>query len=226
MESQNMQNLTIGMYYNLQKTTEFTVLRHFVRSKDKLVWLAIAGDSRCIIVVKQYETADSDAKIPEKEETCWKKINRCNNVRICNVRGLQALLMPLVFTASVGRDKRVSFDVDLSRWCCQTGGTPGELPPSLAAINTQIRAAFTVWTDARVVARQALQGVANARVVHRDIEWRHFALLPIFSGDVVIRLEPVMIDFADCDEVASTELAMYIMKPLLDGLIAATVWSV
>lgn len=220
-----IQALTIDLNISLQNTTKFTVLRHFVRSREQLVWLAIASESANIVVIKQYEIADSVAGIPEREAAVWREVNQCKNVFTSQVRGLQALITPLVFTASIDAQRRVSFASDLARWCCQDGGLPGALPECLEELNQQIRSAFAAWPDARVVAYQALQKLANKRIVHTDIEWRHVALLPVFSNGVVVRLEPVTIDFAEYHVVDSAAAAMEIMMPKLEKLIAATVWE-
>ena len=224
MDADNIQAPTINMQSNMLEAEEFTVLRHFVRTTEKLVWLALAGESRTIIVIKQYEVADSDAGIPEREAALWAKINCCLMVSVRRVRGLQALLTPLVFTASIDAARKVTIETDLSRWCYQPGGAPGDQPPSLHVINEQIREATSMWSDARAVARQALQRVANACIVHEDIEWRHFALLPVFSENDVIRMEPIMIDYADYLVVDNPATAMQIMTPKLDKLIADAVW--
>ena len=225
VDAASTQALTINMQSNMVEAQEFTVLRHFVRTSKKLVWLAFAGESRTITVIKEYEVADSDAGIPEREAALWAKINCCPNILVRKVRGLQALLTPLVFTASMDAASRVTFETDLSCWCYQPGGVPGDLPPSLQVINVQIREASTMWSDARAVARQALQRVANACIVHNDIEWRHFALLPVFSENDVIRMEPVMIDYADHIVTDNPETAMRIMAPKLEKLIVNAVWE-
>lgn len=45
----------------------------------------------------------------------------------------------------------------------------------------------------------AIQSLAKNSVCHLDIKWEHLALLPVFEGNALVHLEPILIDLAEVD---------------------------
>ncbi len=70
------------------------------------------------------------------------------------------------------------------------------------------------------VARKAVQKCATQKVIHKDLEWRHIALLPVFTDDssAVLLFEPILIDFEYVAQTNSEQEALDAMNLRLDEM--------
>ena len=214
----DLQKLTINVNGDVDNSTEFVVLNHLARKEDQLVWVALAGNTSRIVVIKQF--LDSDRQKAERERDIWVNVNEGHAI-VRTIRGAPSLIMPLVFHATFDSSGKPYIDCDLIHWLFPRGAIPDNLPDSLMQLRNELLTAAVPWeTNIAEVARGAMSNLARHNVVHDDIEWRHFALMPRFNGKNVTDLNPVMIDFSLSHDVSSAQTAIQEMEPRVEALIA------
>lgn len=57
----------------------------------------------------------------------------------------------------------------------------------------------------------AIKTLARKCIFHRDIKWEHLALLPVFDKNVIVRLEPILIDLAEVEVMSAEQEALSAM---------------
>lgn len=211
--------LTINVDRDIDDSSEYVVLNHLARTEQQLVWVAVAKKASQIVVIKQFTSENVDKA--ERERDMWMKVNR-GHAFVRTVRDVPSVVMPLVFHVKFNAEGKLYLDCDLVNWLFPAAVAPDQLPNTLMVLRQQILAAAEPWKDdlARV-AQTAIRGLAEQLVVHDDIAWRHFALMPQFTGKNVSQLTPVMIDFSLSHDVASSQMALEEMNPKLEELIRA-----
>ena len=78
----------------------------------------------------------------------------------------------------------------------------------------------------RKIAQKAIENLAEKRLVHRDIEWRHIALLPVIDEEnqVITKLLPIFIDLTSVTEVETVEMAREEMMQRLEEMSEGYNW--
>lgn len=211
-----LEKLAIDVNPYVDRSSEFVVLNHLARNRDQLVWIALAGESSRIVVIKQYPPEFS-AKA-DIEQSIWQTVNQAHAL-VRTVRGLRSLIVPLVFHARIDEEGVPYFNCDLLSWMFPPGAVSEDLPESLTSLQNRIMVAAEQWEN-RVVdaARQAIKDLAKHKIVHDDLQWRHFALMPRFNKGEFCDLVPIMIDFSYSHRVESELEASTTMMTQLDAL--------
>ena len=72
----------------------------------------------------------------------------------------------------------------------------------------------------RKIAQKAIEYLAEKRLVHFDIEWRHTPLLPVIDEEnqVITELMPIFIDLTSVTEVETVEMAREEMMQRLEEM--------
>lgn len=148
-----------------------------------------------------------------KEETCkeeaklWKELYDVN-VRTVKLVQTSSTVMPFAFYCVRSNDKGIHFDFDLASWGKED-----------RAVVTENNALFDLWTakvtkymnttgshlTPVVVMEAAIKLLNDKGYVHRDLEWRHVALLPIVSDQQeIVDMKAIFIDLASVVKIDST----------------------
>lgn len=188
-----------------KQTRNFKVLRYFHRGSDGKVAL-VATDSFHFVVFKYFDKDENR----QHEEELWNRLYE-QNVYSQKVFSRMVLILPFVFYCQVDHEKKeISFNFDLSRWGCEEKVEIEDNPVlshwSQLFSNFYLQRGFSP----RTVAVSAIEKLASAKVVHRDLEWRHVSLLPTVSleREEVEDMIPVFIDLTTIVEVETKDLAM------------------
>jgi len=136
----------------------------------------------------------NDSSLAKAELDVWKKAHGHlgSSPFVAKLASKEALVMPFAFCylASGELPTRLSsylpcsdaFGDGLADW-----GTA----QTLLEESARILAVDSLFT--------AIKTLASKSVCHLDIKWEHLALLPVFEGSTVVRLEPILIDLAEVD---------------------------
>jgi hypothetical protein len=210
--------LTFHVTEEAQDSDGFLVIKYFFRSSEKKVWLTLAEPSQQIVVAKIFAT-EPEAR---RERDLWELVNRVPEAFCTKVRESWAMCTPFAIHASEGADKTITFNFNVAEWARQSGANAGQPPASVAAFSTRLAALGSSWSVLGA-AQHAIRKSAEAGVVHKDLAWRHIALLPVFDerGDVQ-RLEPVLLDFGRVEEGVDREAALAQMHKSLQEMLAGT----
>ena len=214
----DLNKLTIDVNHEVDCSTEFVVLNHLARNKDQLVWIALAGSTSRIVVIKQF-TQDLQAEA-DVELSIWQTVNDAH-CSIRTIRGLPSLVMPLVIHAQFDENRGIPFfNCDLLYWLFPSGAVPDVLPKPLVLLRKAMMEAGAQWEN-RVIdaATHAINVLAEHKIVHDDLQWRHFALLPRFINGSFSQFTPVMFDFSMSHHVESKVEARTAMMNNLNVLI-------
>ena len=80
--------------------------------------------------------------------------------------------------------------------------------------------------DVLKVANIAINKCADAGWIHKDIEWRHIALMPVFDeNSKIINLLPILIDYEKSEAEIDREKALETMKTRLDNIAADCIFK-
>ncbi len=136
----------------------------------------------------------------------------------------QPLVLPFVFHCVEARSEdgklSVSFDFNLSHWCKEAAFVETEEDrDDFSRLSDIFKIAYgkTKWNVVDV-AKLAIAKVAKRKHIHRDIQWRHVSLLPIFNEEEDLRLEPVLIDLARMEAGVEEDIALETMSTRLDEI--------
>jgi hypothetical protein len=193
------------------QTSTFRILRHFQSGKDGSVRLVIT-EQLCLAVLKSH----FEEAMRCKEVQLWKELY---NVRTYSADLLRSKVMVMPFTFHCVHDPNSDtnvFNFNLAFWgtetCAFAEDTDGF---DLWTTRFQDYAIANDLTPENVATR-AMEVIAEKGFVHRDVAWRHVALLPIISKDEVIELRPVLIDLAAVDRADSKSDALMEMREQID----------
>jgi len=193
----------------------FYVLKYFHSGDYSRVSLAISSKSSSLVVIKESKHVD-------QELFMWKTINGSNSAVIKLLNDKKVLIMPMVFHAFITDNKKVCFLFDIKQWSYEYNNAVDEdFPSKLAEIQGQIKmlAEEKTLTNVLRVADMAIKKCANAGYIHKDIEWRHIALMPVFDEDSKITdLSPILIDYEMSEKEDDTDKAFETMKNRLDEI--------
>jgi hypothetical protein len=222
MTAETISRLTFRMTEEAQQCTGFLVIRSFFRDAERKVWLAVAEPSQQIVVVKILET---EVEV-EAERDCWQRVNGATAAFCTKLRESWALCAPFIVHATERDGSPVVFNFDIAEWARQYSAEAGPLPPNIAAFSARLQE-LGGGQDVRDVARRAIERAANAGVVHKDLAWRHIALMPVFGeqdGEQrVLRLEPALLDFGRVEVGVDPSAALQAMQQELAKMIDAFV---
>lgn len=216
MDQNQLCMIDTNINIDIKKTEgSFYVLKYFYSGDYSRVSLAISSNSSTLVVVKE-------AKHVDQELNMWKMVNGSDSAVIKLLNDKQVLIMPMVFHAFITDDKKVCFLFDIKQWSYEHNNKIEEdFPSKLAEIQGQIKmlAEEKTLTNVLRVADMAITKCANAGYIHKDIEWRHIALMPVFDEDSKITdLSPILIDYEMSEKEDDTDKAFETMKNRLDEI--------
>lgn len=215
MGQNELRTINAEINVDMKKTTgPFYVLHYFHSSDYSQVSLAISSTSSTLVVIK--ETNDVDTEL-----NMWKKVNDSESAIKMRLNGKFVLILPLVFHAFITKDKKVFFRFDIRQWSYIHNNIFADFPSKLAKIQDDIKkfAEEKELIDVFKVANIAIKKCADAGWIHKDIEWRHIALMPVFDeNSKIINLLPILIDYEKSEEEVDKEKALGTMKTRLDTI--------
>jgi hypothetical protein len=225
LTAEDSERLTFQVTADAAQSQSFLIVKTYCRSSEKMAWLAIAQPSQQLVVLKLFAPDGAGAEEAESERALWETVNGVH-ASCFHLKNAVALCTPMVIYASQDRDSmKVYFNLDIAERCCQRGAEPGALPAQLATFSAQVQELGT-GLDVRDVAQRAIERTARAGVAHRDLEWRHVALLPLFDeAGAVIRLEPVLLDFGRVETGMEPGAALGQMQVRLEAMKAEATWA-
>ena len=204
-------SLTLQLVSQPSPVAEFLVLKHLQLDAEAKVWLALIHNTilaGTICVVKQMY----DLKDAAREASLWSRVNGGTVVAARLVSARPSVVVPFVVLATESnidrKSKQVQFIFDAAQWGLQDNVLPGEIPVHLKANAEAIQAvaASANLLNARFVAQAAVVRIAKKGLLHKDIEWRHVALVPEFDvSGAVVRLMPGLIDLESVVEADPAE---------------------
>lgn len=213
-EKNDLTLLSNNMNLNIShgNATDFTVLRYFKGGVYSKIRLAISNKGN-IVVLKEFLEDDSNL---EQEKKCWKEINDVKtNIKILNKT--KTIIMPLAFHAHIDNKKlNIYIPLDLKIWSVQEGAISDDLPEFLENINQDL-SEYNL-PSLREIAEEAIDKCANSGWIHRDLEFRHIAVLPIIENNRLIYLDPIFIDFGIMEKSSNKIEAKKIMMKKLNKL--------
>lgn len=215
-----MAHLSLNFDHNLNQTSQFTVLRAFCRNVDQVVWLAFAGGTPRIVVLKQFPL--ERARDAQRELRIWQLVHEQKWARVLTVRGLPTLMMPLVLTVKESAEGVPQLDGDLFNYLyslppkANDESIPGHLRVLRQAILDSIIQEGFDQLDTLV--RAAVSDLARYKVVHSDLTWRHFGVMPMIEKGHFQKVKAVLIDFSDVKENFDGDAASVMLAYIQDHL--------
>ena len=189
--------------------TSVRVLRQFHGGADGQVFLGIVeteadgagvGALLHLVVVKSHFLQEEC----EVERQRWELLN--GPVLRQTLFGRQCLVMPFVFHVVSSDSAPPCFISDLANWGRESAAVGGARDARFDAWSVQAADLLRQWTPETAL-RAAVEGVADQRYVHLDLEWRHVALLPVVEEGQICELKPVLIDLARMEQQGDDENA-------------------
>lgn len=202
------------------KPETVTVLREFRGGADGQVFLALTNDFHLVVIKKFFNSLNC-----EREYNIWKNVYEVD-VLSTQLNRSDTLIMPFVFHCCQRGDGDVVFDFNMSSW--------GKGVNLLLKDDHRFEALsekFFIFlqnvsntTTPENALRNAVNRLANACLVHNDLEWRHVALLPIIAIDEanseqIIDLIPILIDLASVTQVSTVNDAKNLMEARVSELL-------
>lgn len=198
-----------------EQTKKFMVLRFFHRGGDGKVALVVT-ESFHFVVFKYFD--DGSNRI--KEEQLWKLLYE-KTVHSQTLNEKPVLLIPFAFNCQVDEtSSEVSFLFDLHLWGCE-GKVDFENHPVLTYWSGLFQTFYNnMGKTPKMIAQEAIEHLAKERLVHRDLEWRHVALLPVIDKDnqTVTDMVPIFIDLTTVMKVETEQIALDEMMQRLEEI--------
>lgn len=203
-----------------RNTKRFKVLRFFHGGAIGVVFLAVT-DNFNLVVVKTHDTEDS----ARNESQYWEKLYH-SDVFYTQLRVDKSkqwgVIMPLsLHVIADSRVRSLKWQPNLVEWSKEQ---------VTAASDTDL---FDEWSrklgDAlklrdisiAAAANQAIRVLANQGLVHTDLKWQHFAMMPKLDeeGTEILNMEPILIDLASVEKhEEGADSAYQVMKVELDNM--------
>ncbi len=197
----------------------FFVLRQFHPGADGTVFLCVTNSMK-LCVLKFHRNIDHC----EYECNMWKLLYGIPAWIFRRTDRSRPLVLPFVFHCfeTLFEDGKisVSFDFNLSHWCKEAACVQTEEDRvDFASLSEHFKRAYelTNWTVIDV-ATIAIAKVASKKCIHKDIEWRHVSLFPIFNESGDLRLEPVLIDLVRMETDVEEAFALETMSRRLEEI--------
>jgi len=220
----NISQVVLNTYPNIRLTlpqlepTHLIVLRQFHGGADGQVCLALTEDFH-LVVLKKFYSAD----VCKREYNMWKAAYGVD-VLITKIVGSHSLIMPFVFHC-IERGGNIVFEFDMSYW--------GRGEESSVLDDERFNDWTTKFVDYMAESEEytvkkaltnAVDSLSEKKLVHRDIEWRHVALMPMFdsssgNSETVVDMKPVLIDMASVTTVETIESAREQMQDKVNELV-------
>ena len=205
-------NATLNLTASASQSSHFTILKNLHRTANCKVSVVIAGDTDQICIAKQL----LDGATLDQELSVWCEANEHTGVFRCSGGGAPLLVMPYVVLARE-INGIVSFITDFHTWVAENASNAGPVPTRILRELTQTADLIKAqgWNPLRAAAAAAAR-FAQRGILHKDLEWRHVGILPIFDveGDVV-EVRPVFVDFDRCETSVEEGFALQTMQARL-----------
>jgi hypothetical protein len=196
------------------------LLRDYHGGADGRVWLTASLSGR-IAVLKILSTAqDYSIADAEKEASAWA---RCGFTAFASEYMKQpCVVMPFAMHVKVHSGKLV-FEEGLDHCTsyenhevlCDQSDNVKYFKEFVDLVRREER-------DIPTILQKAVHFLASHNIAHLDIEWRHVALVPIFSRSTnkLVGIQEMLIDLTRVEFTSTFEEAMDIMQPSLDTLLS------
>ena len=200
-----------------KKTRNLFILSYFHRGGDGSVALCCSGSGNLAVV--KFLTDGGTEKLGQ-EQAHWRNIWGVE-CRIVNLNNRDGLLMPfcMPFNVHKRRDGNAWFcslhiwNKILSNKASDFEEVSDELEKCIDYANLKYYQSNPIK-----VAEKALETMTLKGTRHDDLEWRHFALLPVLNENRVYEFKPILIDLTRVETLPVNEAR----EAALQGLIKLT----
>ena len=215
--------------YNMpaKNTKKFMIIRAYHPGRDGKVFLASSANGKFVVMKFLNPEKKELEKVSNAEANAWISIWNCKKVRMVEWFDHKVILMPFVFHCRQGLDGNPLGFMPADLWTLES---PINVENLLSNKNIVENRKFETeplktYVEAPTLAlEQALKALAAKCRVHRDIEWRHLALLPVEIPKKWLQKEsrwtvtPIMIDLTGTRNARSPQDAIELMAPRFQAL--------
>jgi hypothetical protein len=196
------------------KTQQYVLIRTYHHGRDGHVYLA-SSMSRNLVVLKFLNIM----RTGKTEANIWRDVWKCKFAKAIKLYGFDVIVMPFVFHYRKSVDGRHLGFMPAHQWTSLEPITSASSLLESKEIkdneNFNLENIDRFVKDPKMALEIALKELARHKIVHKDIEWRHLALLPFKKdkfGEWYVR--PVMIDLSDTKKVESEDIAWNEMEEI------------
>jgi hypothetical protein len=195
------------------------LLRDYHGGSDGRVWLT-ASPSGQIAVLKILNTDPKSNEDAQNEALAW---TLCGFTAFASeFMKLPCVVMPFAMHVKVCSGELVLVE-GLNNWTfSENQEVSGEQIENVAHFRDFVDLVRREERSIPTILQNAVNHLASCNVAHLDIEWRHVALVPIFSKetDKLVGIQEMLIDLTRVEFTSSFEEAMDIMQPMMVTLLS------
>lgn len=201
------------------RNEQFILIRSYQHGRDGHVYLA-SSKKGGLAVLKFLH--DGNKRTGQSELYIWKEIWGAKHAATIDIYGSTVVKMPFVFHYRLDNTGKHLGFMPVHQWT-----SPDRIISADVLLgNEQIlenrqfdRNSINQFIGNPLAAlEQALKNLAQFKIVHSDIEWRHLALMPYQETGSEWNVRPIMIDLSDTKKVGAEDEAWDAMKVRFEEL--------
>jgi hypothetical protein len=191
-------DLTLSLYPPSARTEKFLVLRDYHGGADGKVWLAATLSNR--VVVLKIVNSDVDEQYIDVEIRAW---SLCGfPAFLCRLVNLRCIVMQYALRVKLVKNKP-EIVTSINDWTREEG-MDFSYNLNVSYFKSLLQLVKRKADSMETILDKAIDFLANRKIAHLDIHWRHVALMPTFS-DTGNKLTGYQETFIDLTRVKFTE---------------------
>lgn len=185
----------------------FHVLYDLEGGADGKVMIGLSKSLSLVVIKRCYKKIDYD-----RELKLWNVINGRPLISMESHEDRSSLVLPFVFPCK-NDESGVYFDFDICDW--NSSKSSWEYFHEWNEKISQYARKFNFKPFE--VASQAIENMARRGYIQTDLEWRHFALMPVIGKkSQIVNMRPIMIDLVRVKKCNSSKAREEMLKALND----------